>query len=95
MDLKEQIIDKIKQVKDPEMGIDIYTLGLIYDINLKEEGTIKIIMTLTTPFCPYGDQIVQEVENKVLELKSGEVQVDLTFEPSWKAPEGLREMLGV
>jgi len=95
MTTKEKIIEKIQQVNDPEMGIDIYTIGLIYDIDLKEEGIIKILMTLTTPFCPYADQIIQEVEDKVGELNLGEVQVDLTFEPAWKPPENLRSLLGV
>jgi len=58
MPTKEQIIAALKTVIDPEIHADVYTLGLIYDIKVGENG-IDILMTLTTPFCPYGDEIVQ------------------------------------
>jgi len=92
---KEKIIKKIKTVKDPELEIDIYTLGLIYDISITDENEIKIIMTLTTPFCPYGNEIITAVEDVMWRLKPSGVNVEITFEPVWEAPKGLREILGV
>lgn len=90
---KEQIIDALKTVVDPEIHADIYTLGLIYDTKVGEEG-IDILMTLTTPFCPYGDEIVQKVEG-ALKKFGVEVRVDLTFEPEWKPNEETRIALGL
>ena len=93
---KEQIIEKLKLVKDPEIGIDIWTLGLIYDITPEEDG-VEVLMTLTTPLCPFADELIAEVEKKVGELgyEEGEVRVELTFEPVWEPSLEVRMMLGV
>jgi len=91
---KEKVIEKLKEVKDPELNIDIYTLGLIYDIQIDEEG-VAILMTLTTPFCPYGNEIVESVEEKLKELNALSVRVDITFDPPWEASRELRDMLGL
>ena len=53
---KEMVIEKLKEVKDPELDIDVYTLGLIYDVSI-ENGEVRVLMTLTTPFCPFGNEI--------------------------------------
>ena len=90
---KENIIEELKTVKDPELGLDIHTLGLIYDIKIGEDG-IDILMTLTTPFCPYGDEIIQNVE-KSLKKFGQEVRVDITFEPEWEPSEDLKISLGL
>jgi metal-sulfur cluster biosynthetic enzyme len=90
---KEAIIAALKTVEDPEIHIDIHTLGLIYNIDINDAG-IDILMTLTTPFCPYGDQIVLSVE-KSLQHFGVEVRVDLTFEPEWVPPEDVRIALGI
>lgn len=90
---KEKIIEELKTVKDPELGMDIYSLGLIYNIAISEDG-IDILMTLTTPFCPYGDEIIGGVE-KSLEKFGEEVRVDITFEPEWVMSEDLRISLGL
>lgn len=93
---KEQIIEKLKLVKDPEIGIDVWMLGLIYDITFKEDG-VEILMTLTTPLCPFADEIITEVEKRVGELgyKEGDVRVELTFDPAWEPSPEVRMMLGV
>lgn len=93
---KEQVIEKLKLVKDPEIGIDIWTLGLIYDITLEEDG-VEVLMTLTTPLCPFADELIAEVEKKVGELgyEEGEVRVELTFDPAWEPSPEVRIMLGV
>ena len=93
VDLVEQIRDAIRMVIDPELGCNIVDLGLIYDIKVSDEG-IDILMTLTTPFCPYGDEIVRSVE-KALKKFGVEVRVDLTFEPEWKPSEEMRIALGL
>ena len=91
---KEQIIEVIKKVKDPEIGIDLWTLGLIRDIKT-ERGEVDILMTLTSPFCPFGNEIVLSVEEVVKKLGAEEVRVDITFEPPWQPSDELRMMLGV
>ena len=95
---KEEIIAKLKEVKDPEIGIDVWTLGLIYDIKIDDEGA-KILMTLTTPLCPFADKIIEMVEEKVGELFIGDglknVKVELMFDPPWKPSDELRTTLGI
>jgi len=93
---EKDIIEKLKLVKDPEIGIDIWTLGLIYKITIDEEG-VEVLMTLTTPFCPFADDLIADVEKKVGELgyAEGDVRVELTFEPAWEPSEEVRMMLGV
>lgn len=93
---EKDIIEKIKLVKDPELGIDVWTLGLIYKITLEEDG-VEILMTLTTPFCPFANELIADIEKKVGELgyEEGDVRVELTFEPAWQPSEEVRMMLGV
>jgi len=90
---KETIIEILKTVKDPEVGIDVWTLGLIYGIKISEEG-IDVLMTLTSPFCPFADELVQEVEKALFPLGE-EVRVDITFEPPWQPSDELRKILGI
>lgn len=90
---KEDVIKALKTVEDPEIHLDIYSLGLIYDIAIGEDG-IEILMTLTTPFCPYGEEIIASVE-KALKVFGVEVRVDVTFEPEWVPPEEIRIALGI
>lgn len=83
-DIGEEIIRVLKSVYDPEIPVDIYELGLVYDVQISEDGDVKIIMTLTTPNCPVAETLPQEVKDKVQsveEVKS--VDLELTFEPSW------------
>lgn len=93
---EQQIIDKLKLVKDPEIEIDIWTLGLIYKITLEDDG-VEILMTLTTPFCPFADDLIAEVEKKVGELgyNEGEVRVELTFDPVWEPSDEVKMLLGM
>ena len=92
---KQEVEKILATVKDPELNIDIMTLGLIYNIGL-DNGIVKIKMTLTSPFCPYGPILIDDVKNNVKNLKDvKDVEVELTFEPMWQPSEELREMLGV
>lgn len=83
-DIGEEIIRVLKTVYDPEIPVDIYELGLIYDVQISEEADVKIIMTLTTPNCPVAETLPQEVKDKVKAVENvNEVDLELTFEPSW------------
>jgi metal-sulfur cluster biosynthetic enzyme len=95
---KEQILEKLKEVQDPEVNVDIVTMGLIYDIKIDiEKNSVHVLMTYTTPFCPFGPQITDEVKEKLTELgfPSDNISVEVTFDPPWKASDELRAALGV
>ena len=82
--LGEKIVKVLKTVYDPEIPVDIYELGLIYDVFVNEDYDVKILMTLTTPNCPVAETLPMEVEEKVRSLddvKSAEVEI--TFDPPW------------
>ena len=92
---KKEITEKLKMVIDPELGIDIETLGLVYEITPSLPKP-KIKMTLTSPMCPYGPQLIADVKMKVKELKGvGEVEVEITFDPPWEPSEEVKMMLGM
>ena len=92
---KEQLIEDIfKNYLDPEIGIDIWTLGLIYEVNIEEEQ-VKILLTFTSPLCPYGPQMVADLKSQIEAKGAKTVEIEVTFEPPWKPTDELREMLGV
>jgi len=83
-ELGEKIVRVLKTIYDPEIPVDIYELGLIYDVLINEEYEVKILMTLTSPNCPVAETLPVEVEEKVKsidELK--DVEVEITFDPPW------------
>ena len=83
-DLGENIIKALKTVYDPEIPVDIYELGLVYDVQISDEGKVEVIMTLTTPNCPVAESLPQEVKEKVQGVEGvQEVDLELTFEPAW------------
>ncbi|MCO4821760.1 MAG: DUF59 domain-containing protein [Flavobacteriaceae bacterium] len=82
--LGEKIVRVLKSIFDPEIPVDIYELGLIYDVFVNEDYEVKILMTLTTPNCPVAETLPLEVEEKVKsldEVKTAEVEI--TFDPPW------------
>ena len=81
---EERIVEVLKTVYDPEIPVDIYNLGLVYKIDLQDDGTLNVDMTLTAPNCPAGDFIMEDVRTK-LEGITGitKVNVNLVFEPEW------------
>lgn len=83
-ELMQRVIDEIKTCFDPEIPVDIWELGLIYELDLNDESELKIIMTLTSPNCPVAETLPAEVENK-LKLVQGikSAVLTLTFEPTW------------
>ena len=83
-DLGEKIVKELKSIFDPEIPVDIYELGLIYDVFVNEDYEVKILMTLTSPNCPVAESLPQEVEEKIRsidEVKTAEVEI--TFDPPW------------
>ena len=81
--LKEEIIENIKKVFDPEIPVNIYELGLIYDIKI-DDGDVEVIMTLTSPFCPVAGSLPKEVAARVSEVEGvKKANVELVFEPPW------------
>lgn len=82
--LGEKIVGVLKTIYDPEIPVDIYELGLIYDVFVNEDYDVRVLMTLTTPNCPVAETLPLEVEEKVKsinEVKSAEVEI--TFDPPW------------
>lgn len=83
-DLGEKIVKVIKTIYDPEIPVDIYELGLIYDVFVNEDYDVKILMTLTSPNCPVAETLPLEVEEKVKSLNDvNDAEVEITFDPPW------------
>ena len=83
MDLKEKVIAEIKKIYDPEIPVNIYELGLIYDI-IVNNSEVKVKMTLTTPNCPVAESLPKEVKDSIIEIKEiSKVDLDLVWEPPW------------
>lgn len=95
---KEEVIEVLKKVYDPEIQYDIYSLGLIYDVGI-EGNKVKILMTLTSPMCPYGPQLMDDIRRQVSAVDGvGEVELELTFSPAWnpsKMTEEAKIALGI
>ena len=80
----DDVIKKLLTIKDPELGINIYDLGLIYDIKIDEGNNVNITMTLTTVNCPVADSFPLDIAKNITSLEnSGQVKVKLTFDPTW------------
>jgi FeS assembly SUF system protein len=78
------VIDVLQSIYDPEIPVDIYELGLIYDVQVSDQGDVKILMTLTTPNCPVAESLPAEVREKTRSLDEvKDVEVELTFDPPW------------
>ena len=83
-ELEKEIVEAIKKVFDPEIPVNIYELGLIYNIGIKKDGMVDIRMTLTSPFCPVAGSLPKEVAARASEVEGvKDVNVDLVFEPPW------------
>jgi len=96
MPTREQLIESLKKVFDPEINIDVWALGLIYDLKTETDGIVKIKMTLTTPMCPYGPALIENVKSEVKKLEGvKDVEVEVVFEPPWQPSEELKMQLGM
>ncbi|WP_297498281.1 metal-sulfur cluster assembly factor [Thermococcus sp.] len=81
---KELILEKLKEVIDPEIGVDVVNLGLIYEVEVRPDNTVYVKMTMTTPGCPMTMWILRAVEDKILEIPGvKDAEIELTFDPPW------------
>ncbi len=99
---KEDIENKLREIIDPELDIDIVKLGLIRNIEMGEwledfqmYDSLRVTMTLTSPMCPFADSIIEQVEQSLHELNSGEGEVELSFDPPWEPGEEIRLLLNL
>lgn len=82
--LKEKVIAMLRGVYDPEIPVDIYELGLVYDVDVDENSAVRIVMTLTSPMCPVAESLPLEVESKARAIESvTDVKIDLVWDPPW------------
>ncbi len=91
---RDQIIEVLKTVEDPDLLLDIWFMGLVYKIEI-EETRVLIEMTLTSPMCPAGPMLIEQVREKVRALGVQEVAVKLVFNPPWTPPEEVKALLGL
>ena len=83
-ELGESIVMKLKTIYDPEISVDIYELGLIYDVMVNTDNEVKILMTLTSPNCPVAESLPREVEEKIKSIPGVKgAEVEITFDPPW------------
>ena len=84
LQIEEEVLRMLRTVFDPEIPVNVYDLGLIYNIDIQDDGVCHITMTLTAPSCPAGDFIVEDIRQKVGSVEGiRDVNVDLVFEPEW------------
>ena len=82
--IEEKVVEMLRTVYDPEIPVDIYSLGLVYKIDLKDDGTLNVDMTLTAPNCPMADFILEDVRMKLESVEGvSSVNVNIVFEPEW------------
>ena len=91
---KDQVLESLKTVKDPEINIDVVTLNLIYNVEITQE-IVTVTMTLTTPFCPYAPLIIDEIKHTITQLGAKNVTVNITFNPPWTPPDNIKQQLGI
>jgi metal-sulfur cluster biosynthetic enzyme len=91
-------VEKLKECYDPEISVDIYNLGLIYDVKVTEEGYVHVLMSLTSAFCPAADMIPRDVQQKVESIPNLKCKVKITMQPQWGRdminPE-VRDLMGL
>ena len=84
MEIKEKIIAEIKKIYDPELPVNIYDLGLIYEVIVEKNNNIKVKMTLTTPNCPVAESLPKEVKDSIMQVKEvNDVDLELVWDPPW------------
>lgn len=92
---KETLIEEVfKKYQDPELMIDVWTLNIIYDVKV-ENNKVHVLMTFTSPMCPFGPQMIEDLKRMIKDKGVDDVDIEITFDPPWKPSEELREMLGV
>jgi metal-sulfur cluster biosynthetic enzyme len=93
---RDAIIEVIKTIEDPELFLDIWFLGLIYSIEIAEDGAVAIEMTFTSPMCPAGPSLIEQVKTKVGEIEGViACEVKITFVPAWEPSDEVKGLLGM
>ena len=92
---KKHAVSALKKVTDPELGLDIYTLELVYDITINNDDSVIVKMTLTSPMCPYGPALMKDVKEKLKQKGFKNTEIDLVFEPMWVPSEKVKMLLGL
>lgn len=92
---KDNVIESLKKVVDPEIGIDIWTLGLIYEINIKRKDGIYVKMTFTSLMCPYGPVLVENVKNELKQIGFNNPEIEVVFSPPWQPSNEVKMILGL
>ena len=83
-DLQEEVIETLKMVYDPEIPVNIYELGLVYQVDVDETGKVDVIMTLTTPMCPVAESLPREVQYRIEEIEQvDKAEVEVVCDPPW------------
>jgi FeS assembly SUF system protein len=84
VEIQNEVIEVLKDCYDPEIPVNIYELGLIYEVNVDAGNNVHVLMTLTSPMCPVAESLPPEIEEKIKKLEGlGTVKVEVTFEPPW------------
>lgn len=84
LQIEQNIVDTLKTIFDPEIPVNIYDLGLIYEIHVEADGHVRVVMTLTSPNCPVAESLPEEVHDKVMEVEGVKFcELNLTFDPPW------------
>jgi FeS assembly SUF system protein len=85
VEIQNEVIEVLKDCYDPEIPVNIYELGLIYEVNVDAGNNVHILMTLTSPMCPVAESLPPEIEEKIKKLEGlGTVKVEVTFDPPWE-----------
>lgn len=93
---KDQIIDVLKTIEDPELFLDIWFLGLIYSIDIDEMQKVTVEMTFTSPMCPAGPSLIDQVQTKVAAIEgAASCEVKVTFTPPWEPSDEVKGLLGM
>lgn len=92
---KKEAVLVLKKIMDPEIGLDIYNLELIYGITIKPDNSVLIKMTLTSPTCPFGPAIIREVKEKLQKKGFKKPEVEVVFEPAWTPSDKVKMLLGL
>ncbi len=95
---RKNVIDALNNVLDPEIGIDIVSLGFIYDVEIQDDNKVKVTITLTTPGCPLNVPIQEDITNKLTEIGASDVSVDVVWDPPWNphmmSPDARKKLMG-
>jgi len=99
VEIQNEVIEVLKDCYDPEIPVNIYELGLIYEVNVDAGNNVHVLMTLTSPMCPVAESLPPEIEEKIKKLEGlGTVKVEVTFDPPWDQSmmsEGAKLELGM